>query len=83
MDDSQMEIGEPDKTLYPDVELNYYYSREKRLENAPNRIKDMYSPSSRRGGFFRSLIDTPPKLMLCVTIGVLCVAIAIMTYVIN
>jgi hypothetical protein len=80
MDDSQMKIGEPDKARYPDIELNYYYSREKRLENAPSRIKDMYSPAG-KSGFFRSLIDTPPKLMLLITIGVLCVIIAVLTYV--
>jgi hypothetical protein len=83
MDDSRLKIDEPDKNLYPNVELNYFYSREKRLENAPDRVKDMYSPSSDRGGFFRSLIDTPPKLMMCVTIGVLCIVIAILTYVMN
>ncbi|MDR1230983.1 MAG: hypothetical protein LBK61_06230 [Spirochaetaceae bacterium] len=82
MDDSQMKIGEPDKTLHPNVELNYYYSREKRLENAPSRIKDMYSPP-RKTGFLRSLTDTPPKLMLLITIGVLCVVIAVLTYAMN
>jgi hypothetical protein len=80
MDESQMKIDEPDTARYPNVELNYYYSREKRLENAPSRIKDMYSPAGKTG-LFRSLTDTPPKLMLLITIGVLCAIIAVLTYV--
>jgi hypothetical protein len=83
MDDSEMKIGEPDKNRYPDIDLHYYYSREKRLKNAPSRIKDMYAPPSRKSGFLRPLTDTPPKLMLFVTIGVLCAVIAVLTYAIN
>jgi hypothetical protein len=82
MDDSQLKIGAPDKNRYPNIELNYY-SRENYLENAPDRIKNRYLPPSGNGGLFRSLTNTGPKLMLCITIGVLCVIIAVLTYVIN
>jgi hypothetical protein len=81
IDDSQLKIGAPDKNTYPNIELNFYYSREQRLENMPDRIKSIYTPPSGKGGHFRSLTDTGPKLMLCITIAVLCVIIAVLTYV--
>jgi hypothetical protein len=78
MEDSELNIGTPDPDEYPDI--NFYYSREKRLENAQDRIKRRYEPPSRKGGFFRSLTDTAPKLMLFITIAVLCVVIVILRY---
>jgi hypothetical protein len=83
MDDSQLKIGEPDKNQHPNIDLHYYYSREKRLENASRRIQDMYKPDSGKRGFLRSLTDTPPKLMLFATIIVLCVVIVVLTRVVN
>jgi hypothetical protein len=79
MDDSELQIGEPDKNLHPNIELNYYYSREKRLEHAPFRTKD----TPPKSGLIRSLTDTPPKLMLFITIAVLCAVIVVLAYVVN
>jgi hypothetical protein len=83
MEDAELNISPPDMDAYPIAELHYYYSREKRLKNAPDRIKRMYEPPSRKSGFFRPLTDTPPKLMLFVTIVALCVVIAVLHYAIN
>jgi hypothetical protein len=79
MDELELQIGEPDKNLHPNIDLNYYYSREKRLEHTPFRNKD----TSPKSGLIRSLIDTPPKFMLFITIAVLCVIIVVLAYVVN
>jgi hypothetical protein len=80
MEDSPLKIGAPEPNAYPNVELNYYYSRENRLETMPDRIQNIHSPEPRKSGFFRSLTDTTPKLMLAATIVVLCVIIAVLCY---
>jgi hypothetical protein len=80
MEDVELNINAPDPNAYPSAELHYYYSREKRLKNAQGRISRRYEPPSRKSGFFRSLTDTAPKLMLFITIAVLCVIIVVLRY---
>jgi hypothetical protein len=83
MEDAELNIDAPDPNAYPNVELHYYYSREKRLKNAQGRINRRYEPPSPKSGFFRSLTDTTPKFMLFITIVVLCVVIAVLRYAMN
>ncbi|MDR0639557.1 MAG: hypothetical protein LBG27_11780 [Spirochaetaceae bacterium] len=80
MEDSELKIGPPDPNVYPNVELNYYYSREKWLEKMPDRVKSGCAPPSRKGGVFRSLTNTTPKLMLFITIAVLSLVIVVLRY---
>jgi hypothetical protein len=83
MDESQFQIGEPDVNAYPNAGLNFYYSREKRFKNAPEKRKDRNAPPSGKGGFLRSLTGTTPKLILFITICVLCVVIMVLQYATN
>jgi hypothetical protein len=71
----------PDKNAYPNIDLTYYYDRERYLENAPSQVRTMREAGRpRKGGFLRSLTDTKPKLLLFITIAVLCAAILIINY---
>jgi hypothetical protein len=76
-------VEEPyDIEAYPDSSLHFYYSRKERLEKASPRIRKWYEDrqkAPRRGAFFRSFTDTKPKLMLFITIIVLCLVITIVT----
>jgi hypothetical protein len=60
--------------------LTYYYSREHRLAKAPQSVRDLYNEApKKRGGLFRSLLDSKPKAMLFASIVILCVAILFLT----
>jgi len=57
-------------------ELNFYYNRERRLENAPQSVKDLYKDSpAPRFGLFNSLIADKPRRILFFVIIVLCVLV--------
>ena len=72
----------PDKNAYPNIDLPYYYDRGRYLENAPDRVRQMReAPPPRKGGFLRALTDTKPKLLLFITIAVLCAVVLVMSYV--
>ena len=58
----------------------YHYNREKRLEKASQRVRDLYKEQKpRRFGFFKSLVDTKPKLMMLITIVVICIMISVLS----
>jgi len=55
-------------------EIVNYYNRERRLEKAPQAVRDLYIEQPRRRlGFFHSLVGTKPNAMLFGTIILLCV----------
>jgi hypothetical protein len=75
-------------------ELNFYYSREKFLAKQPARIRAIIEERAAVAGanaaskklllrsrfnLIRPLIDTPPKAVMFVTIGVLCIVIFILS----
>ncbi|MDR2608833.1 MAG: hypothetical protein LBC57_10630 [Treponema sp.] len=62
-------------------ELVFYYSREKRLEKAPPRVRELYEAPPKRKGFFRVLTATKPLAILFWSIVVLSlIAIAMGTF---
>jgi hypothetical protein len=59
----------------------FYYSRERRLANAPKRVRDWNNaPPPKKATLFRSLTDTKPKALMLITIAALCAIILFMTY---
>lgn len=57
--------------------LVFYYNRERRLEKAPQSVKDMYAEPNKKGrfGLFSSLVADRPRAFLFCTIVVLCAVI--------
>jgi hypothetical protein len=61
-------------------EIVYHYNRERRLEKAPQSVRDLYKVKPRRRpGFLNSFIDTKPKTMLFGTIIVICLMIFVLS----
>jgi len=61
-------------------QLPFRYNRERRLENAPQNVKDLYK-EQKPGGFslFRPLVADKPRAALFITIIVLCIIILVIT----
>ncbi|MDR1618981.1 MAG: hypothetical protein LBS06_08075 [Treponema sp.] len=61
-------------------ELVFRYSRDRRLAKAPQKVRELYRPSSpkKKSGFFRSLTATRPLAMLFGSVMVLSVITVIM-----
>ncbi|MDR0878016.1 MAG: hypothetical protein LBN21_08185 [Treponema sp.] len=68
------------KTNDDGKELVFYYSRERRLENASQEVQDLYKGSPRKkSGFFRSLTSTKPLAFLFVSILILSAMIMVIS----
>jgi len=62
-------------------EIVYHYNRERRLEKAPQAVRDMYTePPRRRFGLFSSLTSSRPGAMLFGTIIILCVVMLMLSF---
>jgi len=62
-------------------EIVNYYNRERRLEKAPQAVRDMYVEQPRRRlGLFYSLLGTKPNAMLFGTIILLCVLMLMLSF---
>ena len=60
-------------------ELVFHYNRERRLEKAPQAVRDLYIEKPRRRfAIFRSLTDSRPKAILFLSIVVICIMIFIL-----
>jgi len=61
--------------------LVFYYSRERRLEKAPQAVKDLYNKDKTAAGFnlLRPLVADKPRATVFFTIILVCVAIVIVT----
>ena len=60
--------------------VNFYYSREKRLERASQAVKDINEPYvPRKAGLFRTLTSTRPLRFLFLSVITICVAITILS----
>jgi hypothetical protein len=58
----------------PDRPLDFYYSREKRLERASQRVRDMNDGViPKRPGLFRTLTSTKPLTYLFISMITLCI----------
>jgi hypothetical protein len=64
-----------------DERLNFYYSRERRLESAPQSVKDLYSEKKPQSGFnlLRPLVADKPRATVFFTIILMCVMIILVT----
>jgi len=66
----------------PDLrEVVHHYNRERRLEKAPQAVRDLYKPPPRRRfGLFASLTGSKPGAMLFGTIIILCVVMLMLSF---
>ena len=63
-----------------DGRVNFYYSREKRLQRASQAVKDINEPYvPRKAGLFRTLTSTRPLRFLFLSVITICVAITILS----
>jgi hypothetical protein len=63
------------------TEIVHHYNRERRLEKAPQAVRDMYVEQPRkRLGFFFSLLGTKPNAMLFGTIVLLCLMMLMLSF---
>jgi hypothetical protein len=61
-------------------DIVYHYNRERRLEKAPQAVRDLYRETPpRRFGLFKSLVESKPRAFLFYTIVVLCITIFILS----
>ena len=62
-------------------EVVHHYSRERRLEKAPQAVRDMYKEQPRRRlGFMYTLVGTKPNAMLFGTILFLCALMLLLSF---
>jgi hypothetical protein len=62
-------------------EIVHHYNRERRLQNAPQAVRNLYEKQPRRRlGFFYSLVGTKPNAMLFGTIIFLCVMMLMLSF---
>jgi len=76
-------LSKGDDSFNPEnEELVFYYNRERRLEKAPQIVKDLYAnpvKKQNRLNLLRPLIADKPRAMLFVTILVLCAVILVLS----
>jgi len=64
-----------------ETEIVHHYSRERRLEKAPQAVRDLYQEQPRRRfGFLHTLIGTKPSAMLLGTILILCAMLLLLSF---
>ncbi|MDR1837217.1 MAG: hypothetical protein LBQ89_06110 [Treponema sp.] len=73
-------LSKPDGYTPTEEELNFYYSRERRLAKAPQSVKDLYTGKKQnRFNLLRPLIADKPRAILFFTIVVICLAILLLS----
>jgi len=73
-----------DKEPYDDGRMTFYYSREKRLEKAPQAVKDLNKPSPPwKPNLFKTLTASKPLAFLFISIITLCAMVIIFSQIIN
>jgi hypothetical protein len=64
-----------------ETEIVYHYNRERRLEKAPQAVRDLYREQPRRRfGFLHALVGNKPGAMLFGTIVFLCVFMLLLSF---
>jgi len=72
-------LSKPENNVSSDENLTFYYSRERRLKNAPKEVQDIYSGKTQsRVGIFSVLVADKPRRVLFFVIVFLCAAILIL-----
>jgi hypothetical protein len=67
-----------------DRPLVFYYSRERRLARASERVREMNDGAiPRRRGLFRTLTSTKPLAFLFVSMTTLCIAIVLLSFLLD
>ncbi|MCL2441846.1 MAG: hypothetical protein FWD13_00055 [Treponema sp.] len=73
-------LSKPDNADSSHEGLTFYYSRERRLENAPKEVQDLYKEQKKsRFSIFGTLVADRPRRILFVIIVILCAAIITLT----
>jgi len=58
----------------------YHYNRDRRLEKAPQSVRNLYNqPTHKRPNLLRPLVDSKPKLMMFVSIILICIIILVLS----
>jgi len=61
-------------------EITYHYNRERRLEKAPQSVRNLYKEETpRRFNPLRPLIDTRPKRMMFASIILICITVMVLS----
>jgi hypothetical protein len=77
---AKYKLSKPDDYTPAEEELNFYYSREKRLAKAPQKVRDLYTVKRQnRFNLLRPLIADKPRAILFFTIVVICLAILLLS----
>jgi hypothetical protein len=75
---AKYKLSKPDngESIYGEDKPVFHYNRERRLEKAPQIVRDMYAPQSKRPGgrfsIFGNLIADRPRRALFLSIVILC-----------
>jgi len=79
---SKYKLTNPDNAGQSNEGLVFYYNRERRLENAPQTVKDLYKEQNPKSRFnlFGPLLADRPRKMLFFSIIFLCVVILILSF---
>ena len=74
-------LSKPDNMLPDEAEgLTFYYNRQRRLDKAPQSVRDLYKEQPKNHGILRSLIADRPRKILFFSIVVLCIMIWIISF---
>jgi len=77
---AEYNLSRPSAPRGSEESLNFRYSRERRLENAPQEVKDLYKENKpNRFGLLGPLIADRPRRMLFLIIILLCLTILILS----
>jgi len=69
-------LSSSNREIERDDSIVYHYSRERRLENAPKEVQDLYKEKkTSRFGFLGVLIADKPRRLLFIVIILLCIAV--------
>jgi len=72
-------LSRPDNSVTGNEELVFYYNRERRLEKAPEAVKQFYKNDQKlRTGFFYSLVADRPRKFLFLMIVLFCLGILLL-----
>ena len=73
------ELSKPDKEPGIHDEIVYHYNRERRLEKAPQAVRDLANRKPQKFSLFRPLVADKPRATLFFTILLMCAAIFIIS----
>lgn len=74
-------LSKPDKDYDGKEEIKFHYNRERRLENASHSVQELYTTKkqSSRFNLIAPLIGDKPRIVLLLTILILCVTVLVLS----